>query len=265
MNNQKRCAFCGVANPRKARFCLKCGTQFRTTSKTGMLPFPSGTPQSVPSYYEPVERSQSLRRFKRRYVVYGIVGILVLFLFASAASPLTWNDAASETSSAHGSSLTHVATPTASAVTTKKAPIDQFPTVQIGTLRPQSAVVRGMEFSAKPVANTPQAFGTAGWNTPKAGTVFVAFDCTVKNVGRTSESANNRIEVSYWQLQDYKGNVHSAYWVIDDTLEPKLFKSADIRPGDAINGYVVFEVPIHHGVWKSVRYGDGSRDATIML
>lgn len=135
------------------------------------------------------------------------------------------------------------------------------------TATPTPGVIEedGMQFSAKPVANTPQAFGTGGWDTPDAGKVYVAFDCTVKNVGVGGLFSNDRIGNSYWQLRDKAGNVYDPEIIIAGDTGIKLFESVDSKPGDIVSGYVIFEVPANHGAWKNISYDDGGRDVVINL
>ncbi len=85
MNDQEYCPECGQENPRDAAFCATCGERFHTAS-------PARAPPPAPPHYEPVETSlplepsRSPRKFNRRYIVYGVVGLFALLIVVSAAN-----------------------------------------------------------------------------------------------------------------------------------------------------------------------------------
>ena len=178
------------------------------------------------------------------------IGALVLVSISGCTSPATTSPSPTAQQAQVTAAPTSEASPTA-------APTANSPAAN-------AYVVDGMEFHAAPVANPPQALGSSGDTTPAAGNVYVAFDCTVKNINAPTDS-NTRIGMTYWQLRDKAGNVYDPEIFVTGTPGVKTFESVDSQHGDIVHGYVFFEVPANHGDWKSLTYNDGGRNAIINL
>jgi len=92
MHNEKFCKNCGARNQPYAAFCADCGESFiapATSPPTTSAPLP----QEEPSRDEPVypsapdgPREPSRRRFKKRYILYGVLILLLLSTVAGAIS-----------------------------------------------------------------------------------------------------------------------------------------------------------------------------------
>jgi hypothetical protein len=114
---------------------------------------------------------------------------------------------------------------------------------------------------AKPVSNVPKpsALGTI-----KPGNVYVAFNCSVKNL-----NANDTVVwPDNFRLRDKVGNVYDGILNIYGTSpDVKVFKAnSDSMPGDITSGYVFFEAPANHGAWKSLTYqGRGENYETAVI
>ncbi len=82
MEEQKYCKNCAGANPPDAQFCATCGAAFVSTAAPPSDTAPSGGPPAwqLPSILPP----ELLRRFKKRYVLYVFVILIVLAVVASA-------------------------------------------------------------------------------------------------------------------------------------------------------------------------------------
>ncbi|MGZ4846408.1 MAG: hypothetical protein ACXV3D_00235 [Halobacteriota archaeon] len=124
MNDQKYCPSCGEVNPGNAAFCAKCGNPFRAASVTGMLP------ASPPSYYESIPPTPPPRRLKKRYVLYGVIGLFVLFIAVSAAFPSSSSSSATATPSPTVMASVAATQTKASVAPTVKATPTPAPTVK---------------------------------------------------------------------------------------------------------------------------------------
>jgi hypothetical protein len=87
MDSEKYCPNCGAKNQPYAAFCVDCENSFipapASSSPTPPLP-PSDEPSTdEPLYAPPVEPP---RRFKKRYILYGVLVLLSLFVVAGAIS-----------------------------------------------------------------------------------------------------------------------------------------------------------------------------------
>jgi hypothetical protein len=115
---------------------------------------------------------------------------------------------------------------------------------------------------AKPVSNVPQV--TNALATIKPGNVYVAFNCSVKNL-----NANDTVVwPDNFRLRDNAGNVYDGILNIRETSpDVKVFEgNSHSIPGDITSGYVFFEVPSDHGAWKSLTYlGRGENDRTAVI
>jgi len=89
MDEQKYCKYCGAANSTSAAFCAKCGKTFTSAPTSPPAPPPSTSKGSAgyQTLYEPPPKPR--RRFKKRYVLYGIVVLLALVIVAAAFSGST--------------------------------------------------------------------------------------------------------------------------------------------------------------------------------
>jgi zinc-ribbon domain len=86
MANEKYCQNCGAKNQPYAAFCEDCGTSFIPPSEspqTPPLPPPAEPLGNEPFYAAPPEPP---RRFKKRYVLYGVLVLLALLIVAGAIS-----------------------------------------------------------------------------------------------------------------------------------------------------------------------------------
>ncbi|MGZ4881656.1 MAG: hypothetical protein ACXV5H_05990 [Halobacteriota archaeon] len=87
MSNEKICQNCGAKNQPFAALCLNCGTSFVTSPETTQAP-PSQPPlekslDSEPPYEAPLETAP---RFKKRYLILGVLAVLSLFIVVGAIS-----------------------------------------------------------------------------------------------------------------------------------------------------------------------------------
>ena len=79
---QKYCPNCAGANPPDAKFCATCGAAMISAAEQPHTPSP---PPSPPSWHPPLTPPPQPRpRFKKRYVLYGFVVLIVLAVVASA-------------------------------------------------------------------------------------------------------------------------------------------------------------------------------------
>jgi hypothetical protein len=88
MGNEKYCQNCGARNQPYAAFCEDCGTSFIPPPESPpTTPLPPPPPEEPlgdePSYIAPPEPP---RRFKKRYILYGVLVLLSLFIVAGAIS-----------------------------------------------------------------------------------------------------------------------------------------------------------------------------------
>jgi hypothetical protein len=87
MDGQKYCENCGAVNVENDEFCTNCGNRFTSASTS---PPPAPPPYTSPGSsgdqlgYAPSPKPQ--RRFKKRYVLYGVVVFFLLAFVASAFS-----------------------------------------------------------------------------------------------------------------------------------------------------------------------------------
>jgi len=87
MANEKYCQNCGAKNQPYAAFCADCGTSFIPSPESPLTP-PLPPPQAEPLGDEPLYAAppEPPRRFKKRYVLYGVLVLLALFIVAGAIS-----------------------------------------------------------------------------------------------------------------------------------------------------------------------------------
>jgi uncharacterized membrane protein YvbJ len=80
--DQKFCINCGGLNPPDAKFCATCGAAFVSTA----APPPDAAPSGGPPAWQPPSSPppESRPRFKKRYVLYGFVILIVLAVAVSA-------------------------------------------------------------------------------------------------------------------------------------------------------------------------------------
>jgi zinc-ribbon domain len=86
MASEKYCQNCGAKNQPYAAFCEACGTSFipsPESPQTPPLPPPAEPLGNEPLYTAPPEPP---RRFKKRYVLYGVLVLLALLIIAGAIS-----------------------------------------------------------------------------------------------------------------------------------------------------------------------------------
>jgi hypothetical protein len=114
---------------------------------------------------------------------------------------------------------------------------------------------------AKPVSNVPKP---SALGTMKPGNVYVAFNCSVKNL-----NANDTVVwPDNFRLRDNAGNVYDGILNVYGTSpDVKVFDAnSHSIPGDITKGYVFFEVPSDHGAWKSLTYqGRGANYETAVI
>lgn len=130
----------------------------------------------------------------------------------------------------------------------------QQTTQSIGNATP--ATNADMLVAVKAVALSPQDQLAAN----KTGFKFVAYNCTVKNVGAKSRS----IGYNSWELRDTQGSVYAPALAVNVTGQEwsKITEgnwwnpSGTSEPGDILHGIVVFEVP-QNAQLKSLTYDDG--------
>ena len=87
MANEKYCQNCGAKNQPYAAFCEDCGTSFipsPESPQTPPLPPPAAEPLGDESLY--ATPPEPPRRFKKRYILYGALVLLALFIVAGAIS-----------------------------------------------------------------------------------------------------------------------------------------------------------------------------------
>ncbi|MGZ8880392.1 MAG: zinc ribbon domain-containing protein [Halobacteriota archaeon] len=88
MSNEKYCQNCGAKNQPYAAVCADCGNSFLPASEES-LPVPPPPPpleeplDEEPLYEAPVEPSP---RFKKRYILYAVLAVLLLFVVVGAIS-----------------------------------------------------------------------------------------------------------------------------------------------------------------------------------
>jgi hypothetical protein len=197
-----------------------------------------------------------MKRYIKMPLKYALPLLFIGALVLSATTGCTDSTNPTATPTVEKATVTPAATKAIASPTVTKTP----------SATPTSGVSEedGMQFSATPVASSPQALGSSGSTTPKAGNVYVAFDCTVKNIN-APKSSNTRIGLSYWQLRDKAGNVYDPEIFVTGTPGVTTFTSVDSQSGDIVHGYVFFEVPANHGAWKSLTYDDGGRTVILNL
>jgi len=91
MDNGKFCKNCGASNNPYAAFCADCGESFIAPA-TSAPKTSEPIPPEEPSHEEPVspsapeEPKKPARRFKKRYILYGVLVLLLLSTVAGAIS-----------------------------------------------------------------------------------------------------------------------------------------------------------------------------------
>jgi Domain of unknown function (DUF4352) len=130
-----------------------------------------------------------------------------------------------------------------------------------------SNVDGGLEVHATPVTNPPQALGTEFASTPTPGNVYVAFNCTVKNINAKPLSGSQTLVSSLsWYLVDKQGkSYYSLGSVYVEKSELPSFGQRFTDPGDVVTGYVFFDVPKNHTAWNYIYYGSGITHVEIPL
>lgn len=101
----------------------------------------------------------------------------------------------------------------------------------------------------------------------KSGNVYVAFNCTVKNVNAKPLPGESEEYISdgYWNLVDREGKIYYDVNILaEDTPGFKLFETYFTSPGDVVNGYVFFEVP-SGSAFNCIYYDDGGVHLEIPL
>ena len=119
--------------------------------------------------------------------------------------------------------------------------------------------------TVKPVALSQQDQLAAN----KTGFKFVAYNCTVKNIGTTNMPAG----YNTWELRDTQGGVYTPALAVHVTGQEwsKITEGnwwnppSTSEPGATLHGIVVFEVPQNVQQFKSLTYNIGNTMVTTML
>ena len=249
MAEQKYYQNCGASNLPNDLYCTNCGAAFVSAAASPPHTAPSAAPSTLRQQqpYSPSPQPRTLFGLSRKIIAIGVVVIFLLLTLGGVAML----------------SMPH-ASPTATPTVNAPAAATSTKTSTATPVPASSNTANGMEFYAAPVANPPQALGSNGSTTPKAGNVYVVFNCTVKNINAPT-SSNTRIGMSYWQLRDNEGNVYDPEIFVPGTPGVTTFGSVDSQPGDIVHGYVLFQVLANHGAWESLTYNDGGRNVIISL
>ncbi|MGZ4947354.1 MAG: zinc ribbon domain-containing protein [Halobacteriota archaeon] len=88
MSNEKNCQNCGAKNQPYAAFCANCGNSFIPAPASPPPTPPPPPPPAEPLGDEPLYAAppEPPRRFKKRYVLYGVLVLLSLLIVAGAIS-----------------------------------------------------------------------------------------------------------------------------------------------------------------------------------
>ena len=109
------------------------------------------------------------------------------------------------------------------------------------------ATTADLMITAQPVQLSPKVQNAS----QKVGFKYVAYNCTVKNVGTIERHA----ATNAWTLRDTQGGVYDNVLGVQNLTKP-WNPSGQVLPGDTIYGVVVFEVPANVQQFKSITYHD---------
>lgn len=134
-------------------------------------------------------------------------------------------------------------------------------------LEPFGLPGKGLEVQATEFRNPQQALGERSSFKPKSGNVYVALNCTVKNVNAKPLQGESEKYISdgYWNLVDCEGKIYCDVNILaEDTPGFKLFETYFTSPGDVVNSYVFLEVPAN-AAFKYIYYDDGGAHLQVPL
>jgi hypothetical protein len=87
MSDEKYCQNCGAKNQPYAAICAECGSSFIEPTASPPTPPPLILPEEQPSEKPlPAAPPEPPRRFKKRYILYGVLIVLSLLVIAGAIS-----------------------------------------------------------------------------------------------------------------------------------------------------------------------------------
>lgn len=236
MVEPKDCPECGEVNQPYASFCAKCSHSFVDSFVSSAAPLlneqPSAEPQGEQASAEALA-VRPARRFKKRYLVYGVAVLLFLGLVASVlASP------PSNTSTQTAAS----ATPVQQAVDAMVTPVAQEstptpqPTASSFDSATQIALLRSYLISqgytitsdlrpGKTAEGYPMYYGAVLKNGYQFATTFIKVDSRPDAMGKFSERVSNMQQLGFfgsyksatnWQGTSYKGTTLNASVTLSD-------------------------------------------------